>query len=139
MFVALPIDVMEQETDNLAQAPGQIRVRQWPDAESIAQAAAALSEAVAPVIVVGDAVGRGGAMEQLVALAERIGAPVFGEGIRGHVSFPATHPQWRGGVAFDAAGIRSALGDADVVLLLGGPFFEELWYAPGSPFPAPTG
>ena len=24
----------------------------------------------------------------------------------------------------------------DLVLLVGGPFFEEVWYAPGSPFPA---
>ena len=31
--------------------------------------------------------------------------------------------------------IRRALGEADVVLLVGGPFFEEVWYAPGSPLP----
>ncbi len=28
------------------------------------------------------------------------------------------------------------LAGSDCVLLLGGPFFEEVWYAPGSPFPA---
>ncbi|MEZ5651681.1 MAG: thiamine pyrophosphate-binding protein [Burkholderiaceae bacterium] len=135
VFVALPIDVMEQSTDNLAQPPGAIRVRQRPDDDALGAAASLLAQADAPAIVVGDAVGRGGAMPALVALAERIGAPVFGEGIRGHVSFPAAHPQWRGGVAFDAAGIRAGLGDADAVLLVGGPFFEELWFAPGSPFP----
>jgi benzoylformate decarboxylase len=31
--------------------------------------------------------------------------------------------------------IRKALDGADVVLLVGGPFFEEVWYAPGSPLP----
>jgi benzoylformate decarboxylase len=36
---------------------------------------------------------------------------------------------------FDAAAIRGALDGADVVLLIGGPFFEEVWYAPGSPLP----
>lgn len=136
VFVALPIDVMEQETDNAALPPGRVFTRGAPDGEGLAQASALLAHAASPAIVTGDAVGRSGAMDGLVALAETLGAPVFGEGIRGHVSFPATHDHWRGGVPFDAAGIREALGDADVVLLLGGPFFEELWHAPGQPFPA---
>src|SRR5262249_61700877 len=43
-------------------------------------------------------------------------------------------PPSRGGLASDAAAIRTALGGADAVLLVGGPFFEEVWFAPGSPF-----
>src|SRR5690606_34448637 len=62
-------------------------------------------------------------------------APVWTEGIRGHVSFPASHAQSRGGLPFDAAAIRRAFEDADVVLLVGGDFFEEVWFTPGRPFP----
>ncbi len=135
VFVALPIDVMEQPTANGAQAPGQIQVSARPDSADVGRAAQWLARAGSPVIVVGDAVGRAGAMDDLVRLAELLGAPVYGEAIRGHVSFPASHAHWRGGVPFDAAGIRGTLGDADAVLLLGGAFFEELWFSPGQPFP----
>src|SRR5690606_28488097 len=62
-------------------------------------------------------------------------APVWTEGIRGHVSFPASHAQSRGGLPFDAVAIRRAFEDADLVLLVGGDFFEEVWFTPGRPFP----
>ncbi|HEX4328582.1 MAG TPA: thiamine pyrophosphate-binding protein [Burkholderiales bacterium] len=135
VFVALPIDVMEQETRNAAQAPGRLYREGAPDAQAVAAACELMRAARAPVIVVGDEVGRAGAMGDLVRLAERIGAPVWFEGIRGHVSFPGAHPQARTTLPFDAAAIRKTLGDADLVLLVGGRFFEEIWFSPGSPFP----
>ena len=51
-------------------------------------------------------------------------------------SFPTDHPAYRGTVAFEAAGFARTSRATMLVLLLGGPFFEEVWYAPGSPFPA---
>ncbi len=135
VFVSLPIDVMEQETRNGAQAPGHAWRTALPDPRAIDEAAALLAQARSPVIVVGDEVGRTGAIDALVRLAERLGAPVWFEGIRGHVSFPASHPLARTALPFDAAAIRRTLGDADRVLLVGGAFFEEVWFTPGSPFP----
>ena len=38
-------------------------------------------------------------------------------------------------MAFEHGGIRGVLGDSDVVLLLGGSFFEEVWFDDVSPFP----
>jgi benzoylformate decarboxylase len=52
-----------------------------------------------------------------------------------HQALPSAHPNFRLGLPFDAAAIRRALEGVDVVLLVGGPFFEEVWYAPGSPLP----
>src|SRR5262249_44236305 len=52
-----------------------------------------------------------------------------------HLSFPSSHPNARGAVPFDAAQIRKAFDRADLVLLAGGPFFEEVWFAAGDPFP----
>ena len=141
VFVALPIDVMEQPTTRPAQGPGEAAVpsrsftQGLPDPDGVAQACALIRAARSPVIVVGDAVARGGAIEAVAALAERIGAPVWWEGIRGHVAFPASNSHARGALPFDAGAIRRALAGADLVLLLGGPFFEELWYADGAPFP----
>ncbi len=135
VFVALPIDVMEQETGNVALAPGVTWRETAPEAAGVAAAVALLLQAKRPVIAVGDEPARCGAVADLVRLAERLGAPVWTEGIRGHVSFPGSHPQARGGLPFDAAAIRRAFEDADLVLLVGGDFFEEVWFTPGRPFP----
>ena len=135
VFVSLPINVMEQDTVNGPIAPGRAYRLPAPDPAGIADACALVRAAAAPVIVVGDDVGRSGAMADLVRLAERIGAPVWFEGIRGHVSFPSAHPHARAGLPFDAAAIRKTLAGADLVLLVGGAFFEEVWFTPGSPFP----
>ncbi len=135
VFVSLPIDVMEQETANAALAPARLFRSPAPDQRGVGEAAALIAGARSPAIVVGDEVARTGAIDDLVRLAERIGAPVWFEGIRGHVSFPGSHPQARTTLPFDAAAIRKTLAQSDLVLLVGGSFFEEVWFAPGSPFP----
>jgi len=135
VFVSLPIDVMEQETGNAARGPARVFRAPAPDPRGIGEAAALIAGARSPAIVVGDEVARAGALDDLVRLAERIGAPVWFEGIRGHVSFPGSHPQARAPLPFDAAAISKTLGDTDLVLLVGGAFFEEVWFTPGSPFP----
>jgi benzoylformate decarboxylase len=135
VFVALPINVMEQQTENAAKAPGQMHRLPAPDPQGVNELCDRLLGAQAPLIVVGDEVARTGAVPALVALAERIGAPVWFEGIRGHASFPSEHPHARASVPFDAAAIRKTFDGADLVLLVGGAFFEEVWFSTGSPFP----
>jgi len=136
VFVALPIDVMEQESDNDPVAPGALH-RAGPAAPAgIAEAAALLAGRQNPVIVVGDEVARFFAHAEVMALAEALGAAIWTEGIRVHASVPSGHPNFRSTLGFDALSIRKALEGADAVLLVGGPFFEEVWFSPGSPFPA---
>ena len=135
VFVALPIDVMEQESENEPVAPGTLH-RAGPAAPAgVAEAAALLAGAQSPVIVVGDEVARFGAGAEIVTLAEVLGAAMWTEGIRMHASVPSSHPNFRLALGFDALSIRKALEGADVLLLVGGPFFEEVWFSPGSPFP----
>ena len=133
VFVGLPIDVMEQETDVEPFPPGALYRAPAPDPAGIRAAADLLRGARQPVIVAGDDTAR--ASTELKALAERLGAAVWCEGIRTHQVLPSGHPSFRGSLPFDAIAIRAALEGADVVLLIGGPFFEEVWYAPGSPLP----
>ncbi len=135
VFVALPIDVMEQETANGAIGPGDSYRAPQPDPAGVGQAVMRMLGARAPVIVAGDDIARSGAHAELVSLAETLGAPVWVEGLRHQTVFPNRHPNARGAVPFDAAAIRKALGDADLVILVGGPFFEEVWFAAGSPIP----
>ena len=134
VFVALPIDVLEQETAEAAQPPSSLYANTEPDPAGVAALAACLLAARNPVIIAGDDVPRRGAIPELLQLAALLGAPVWIEGLRQHVVVPSGHPNSRGAIGFDAAAIRNALDGADAVLLVGGPFFEEVWFAPGSPF-----
>lgn len=137
VFVSLPIDVMEQETSIGPTVAGALFRSPKAEASAIEQMSAILASARAPVIIVGDDVAHAGATAALVRLAETLGASVWFDGIlRTQQSFPSAHPSARGGLAQDAAATRKALGDADAVLLIGGPFFEDVWFAPGSHFPA---
>jgi benzoylformate decarboxylase len=136
VFVALPINVMEQETDIPAGRPAQLFARTEPDPAGIAAMAKLLANAKAPAIVAGDDVARTGATATLIKLAEKLGASVWFEGLRGRNGFPTDHPSYRGTLAFDAVGVAKQFAQNDLVLMTGGPFFEEVWYAPGAPFPA---
>ena len=71
VFVALPIDVMEQETKNFAANSGPLYRAGRHDAEALSEAAAMLGAAKAPVIVAGDDIARADAGAALLALAEK--------------------------------------------------------------------
>lgn len=136
VFVSLPINVLEQETAQPPLPPARLFPRTAPDPAGIEAAAELLLSARRPAIVCGDGVARSGAQRELVALAELLGAPVLGEVLPSRMNFPTRHPHYRDRLGgSDAAMIRQSLGDADTVLLVGGEFFEEVWYAPGSFFP----
>lgn len=136
VFVALPINVMEQETDIAPGKPATIFEKSRPDPAGIAAMAKMLAAAKNPAIVAGDDIARAGADGTLVKLVDKLGASVWFEGLRARNSFPTNHPAYRGTLAFDAPGVAKQFAANDCVLMVGGPFFEEVWYAPGSPFPA---
>ena len=135
VFVSLPIDVLEQETAVEPVLPHKLWRAGHPDPRGLEAVASLLLKSARPAIVAGDDVARSGAHEALVTLAETIGASVWFEGLRAHASFPTGHPNYRQSLPGDAAQVRKAFSDADLILLLGGPFFEDIWFAPGSHFP----
>ncbi len=135
VFVALPINVMEQDTAHPPMQPARIFSRTLPDPAGVDEAAGLLVSAARPAIICGDGVGRSGAVKELVALAEQIGAPVWGEVLIAQLNFPTGHPHFRDRLPGDHTLIRQSLGGADTVLLVGGEFFEEVWHTVGSPFP----
>lgn len=136
VFVGLPIDVMEQETGNTALTAGTLHRKAEVPRKAIDEIAGLIAQARVPVIICGDDVARSGATAALVTLAEAMGASVFVEGLHMHSAFPSDHPSARLLLPLDTAAIRKTLGEADLVLMAGGPFFEDVWFAEGSPFPA---
>ena len=135
VFIALPIDVMERDTEVAAVRAGDLYRTASADPAGISIVVDHVLASRKPAIVAGDDVARSGANAELVRLSEGIGAPVWFEGLRQRVAFPTNHPNARGGLPFDAAGIAAALHGVDLVLMIGGPFFEEVWHSGGSPFP----
>ena len=86
-------------------------------------------------LVAGDAVAASGAVGALVALAEALGAPVFGSPLHGRGVFPPLHPLWRGMLNPAAAAIHAALEPFDRVFLIGEQAFTVYPYTPGPAVP----
>jgi benzoylformate decarboxylase len=108
-----------------------------PEPALIARAAELLAGALAPVVIVGDGVARSGAVSPMTVLAEDLGARVYGEPIYRRTNFPGDHPLWRGGLAPTPDGVRKAVEEADVLLIVGADVFT--WFLPGTGSPLPPG
>ncbi len=124
VFVEIPVDLlMTTIEDRLAPIPtGYVhRERQAADPEAIQRLADLLARAERPVVMAGSGVYWDDAAKELAALAERAGLPVFMNGA-GRGCLPAAHPQ-----AFSQAR-GFALGQADLVLVLGTPLDFRLGY-----------
>ena len=135
VFVSLPIDVMEQRTEHPPMVPSRLYPRTRADAGGIAEAAEMLRAARETVIVCGDGVARGDAVDELVALAEATGAAVYADVLPARLNFPNQHPHFRDRMARDQSAIRARMGGAEAILLVGGQFFEEVWFVDAPPFP----
>ncbi|HEY5681184.1 MAG TPA: thiamine pyrophosphate-binding protein [Pseudomonadales bacterium] len=128
VFMSLPVDVMEQETSVGATTAGDLRYGTLADAEGIRRLARWLAGSANPAIVVGDDIAAEGAHRALITLAVQTGAAVWQQGLRAQISFPNVHPNSKGRLPFEAGAIRRALAGHDLILLMGGPFFEEIWF-----------
>lgn len=134
VFLSLPVNVMEEEVPEYAvthpaAAPAPA------SADGVTQLADMLRAAKAPAIVAGDDVAMHGGPEALLRLATLSGAAVFREPLHAQCVFPTNHPNFRGRIPLDAANITKVLSSYDCVLLVGGQFFEEMWYVPEGPVP----
>jgi sulfoacetaldehyde acetyltransferase len=92
---------------------------------SLNAAAELLANAKFPVILAGGGVVLGNAVDELKALAERLGAPVATGYLRND-AFSASHPLWAGPLGYQGSkAAMKLIAQADVVLALGsrmGPF-----------------
>tara|TARA_B100001758_G_scaffold173351_1_gene150328 strand:- start:2989 stop:4746 length:1758 start_codon:yes stop_codon:yes gene_type:complete len=111
------IDVEIPEPMILDRGPGGER--------TLDEAADLLSTAEFPVMISGGGVVMGDAVDDAVALAERLGCPVVNSYLHND-SFPASHPQWCGPLGYQGSkAAMKLISRADVVLALGtrlGPF-----------------
>jgi len=137
VFVSIPMDLLDAEGDHHVPPPSTIHRR--PVADGLDELADLLAQAVGMVgIVVGDEVASTGAVDETVALAEALGAPVHGAPLYGRAVFPPLHALWAGMLAPAAAAMNGALSAYDRVLLIGGRGFMAYPYTPGPAVPETT-
>jgi benzoylformate decarboxylase len=91
-----------------------------------------LDEARSPVLVAGAGADSPEGWAALVALAERLGCPVWQESFGARAGFPQDHPQFAGHLPAGRRRLREALAEHDVVLAVGAPVFRQYPYEPGA-------
>jgi benzoylformate decarboxylase len=130
VFLSIPMDVQmaEAELDTSPSAPPNPDFR--PAAEAVSRAVDVLLAARNPAILVGSRVVERGAVSELVAVAERLGAPVFSEPgtTHGRLSFPADHPLYAQGLPLWSPELRERLAEFDAVLVAGMDLFRQYVY-----------
>ncbi|MEV7615962.1 thiamine pyrophosphate-binding protein [Streptomyces sp. NPDC089799] len=134
VFVALPMDVLD-ELNSEPVLPATVPLTDVaPSPASVGRAAELLGSARRPVVLVGDGVSLSGAQNELVAVAELLGADVY-EVDSSEVNIPASHPLRRGqtGHMFGPHS-KELVGDADAVLIVGTYVFPEVFPELVSPF-----
>jgi benzoylformate decarboxylase len=133
VFLALPMDVMDAETDAAVEPLDQtIPNAGRGDPAAIDRATDVLVDAETPVLVLGDHVARHAAwsgvdpIDAAVDLAEESGARVHGEILACEVNFPADHDQWVSYVPPDEDLARTLL-NSDTVAFVGCSTNTTLW------------
>jgi len=126
-FVSIPFDDWRARTRRVPVRIVSSDVA--PDAKALDVLAQALNDARRPVIVAGAEIDQDDAGDTMVALAERIGAPVWAAPFASRVVFPEEHELFAGFLTAAPEAVSQTLIGHDVVLVIGAPVFT--FHVPG--------
>ena len=130
--VIVPSDDWGAEADDAGPAaPSVLRRAGAVDETVLAELVELLDGARAPALVVGADADDAGTWTALVALAERLGCPVWQEPFAARAGFPQDHPRFAGHLPAGRARLREVLAGHDVVLAVGAPVFRQYPFEPG--------
>lgn len=127
VFVCLPADVLDAINDEPIVPTSFPNTRVVPDDSLVQQAAGMLAGAKNPIIIMGDGIAFSGAQAELAAVAETLGAPVWGAN-SSEVNIPANHPLYAGqlGHMFGSSSTK-VTKQADAILICGTYVFPEVF------------
>jgi benzoylformate decarboxylase len=110
---------------------GRVLRAEAADARAVGELTRLLAEARSPALVVGAGADDDETWAALVALAERLGCPVWQESFGSRAGFPQDHPRFAGHLPADRTRLRRTLAAHDVVLVVGAPAFRQYPFDPG--------
>ena len=134
VYLSLPLDDWAKPALGSAVVRDVAR-RVAPDPDRLHAFADALSKASSPALVYGADIDRANAWSDAIALAERVGGPVFAAPASERAVFPEDHPQFAGSLPFAIPQLAAKLKGHDLVLVLGAPVFRYYPYEPGQYLP----
>jgi benzoylformate decarboxylase len=129
VFVSLPMDVLDAESDEEIRPTSFPLTRVLPHGSDIQRAAEVLAGATRPIIIAGDGVAVAGAQPELTRVAELTGAAVWGADWA-EVNMDYGHPQFQGVLSHMFGDVNRAVTvQADAVLICGTYVFPEVFPA----------
>jgi len=130
VFLSIPLDLQtaSAELDLSLSNPPDPEV--LPSPAAVDRAVEVLLSAARPGILVGSRVIERGAVKELVAVAEQLGAPVLSEPgtTHGRLGFPSDHPLYAQGLPLWSPEIRERLQEFDTLLVVGMDLFRPYIY-----------
>src|SRR6476661_702710 len=126
-LVIVPMDdwLAEAGAADERAAPRRVLRARSADAGIVAALAELVTGSSSPALVVGAGADDPETWTALVALAERLGCPVWQESFSSRAGFPQDHPLFAGHLPADRIRLRETLAPHDVVLALGAPVFRQ--------------
>lgn len=121
VFVSIPVDDWDRPAEPVA--PRVLAHTTRPEPAMIERIGALLDACKRPAFVVGGAVDRANAADDVVQLAERHGARVFVAPMTGRCSFPETHRLFAGFLPAMRERIVELLDGHDAIFAIGAPAF----------------
>jgi benzoylformate decarboxylase len=131
VFIALSGNAMDDLADIAIEPSNAIHGEPRPESSAVEAAAEALANATNPLMIVGDRVHASGATQAAASLADTLGARAFSH-VGGHMPFPTDHPLWCGALSLRSEEGLTAVDNADVILAVGCPVFEDFFYRSGN-------
>ena len=128
VHIALPQNLQAERADRIERVAVASSGAPVPPGSTIDELAGRLADSQRPAILAGHGVLRSGGSAALMALAERLGAPVA-TSRSGIGSMPTTHPRSVGMLGFyGTVSARDAIAGADLVLVAGCALGEQTTY-----------
>jgi benzoylformate decarboxylase len=135
VFLSLPGDVLDEAVELDLGRPVRVEISSRPSDETLARCATLLRQARRPAILAGHELARRDAFGEAAELAERLGAPVFGDPIPYSASFPSEHPAYMGMLSRQQQQVRTLLEPYDLLICLGADLLRMSVYSPVEPLP----
>ncbi|OOG52102.1 benzoylformate decarboxylase [Polaromonas sp. C04] len=121
VLVSVPADDWDKLTERVL--PRVVSTESRPEPRVLAQIGAALDASARPAFVIGAAVDRGNAWNEVLQLAERHNARVWTAPMSGRCGFPEDHRLFAGFLPAMREAIVSLLGGHDLIFAIGAPAF----------------
>jgi benzoylformate decarboxylase len=134
VLVSIPMDLFDELHEG--GLPPRSEVRHAGPSAGSSEAATLLAGSRRPAIVAGNGVAHDDALDELVRVAELLGATVYHQPLYDAISFPLDHAHYAGMLPTNNAGIAEHLDWHDVVFIVGAHAFAPHGYTVRSAIPA---